>query len=58
MPSKKRKRRRTAPMPLASAALIRFFEEETAGIEIRPEVVVVLAIALITFCIIVRALLG
>ena len=34
-------------MPAASAGLLRFFEEETQGIKIRPEVVVILAVALI-----------
>lgn len=40
-------------MPAASAGLLRFFEEETQGIKIRPEIVVVLAVALI-----LAALLG
>jgi preprotein translocase subunit Sec61beta len=34
-------------MPAASAGLLRFFEEETPGIKIRPEVVLVMAVALI-----------
>jgi len=34
-------------MPAASAGLLRFFEEETPGIKVRPEVVLVLAVALI-----------
>lgn len=47
-PSRRQKRReRTAPMPAASAGLLRFFEEETQGIKIRPELVVVLAVSLI-----------
>jgi preprotein translocase subunit Sec61beta len=36
-----------APMPAASAGLLRFFEEETEGIKLRPEIVVVMTIALI-----------
>ncbi|MHA1627367.1 MAG: preprotein translocase subunit Sec61beta [Candidatus Asgardarchaeia archaeon] len=34
-------------MPAASAGLLRFFEEETPGFRLRPEVIVILAIALI-----------
>jgi len=34
-------------MPAASAGLLRFFEEETPGIKVRPEVVLMLAISLI-----------
>ena len=42
-----KKRERSAPMPAASAGLLRFFEEETQGIRIRPELVMVLAVGLI-----------
>jgi len=41
-------------MPAASAGLLRFFEEETQGIKIRPEIVVVLAVSLIVAAIIGR----
>jgi preprotein translocase subunit Sec61beta len=34
-------------MPAASAGLLRFFGEETEGIKIRPELLMVLAVALI-----------
>jgi preprotein translocase subunit Sec61beta len=34
-------------MPAASAGLLRFFEEETEGIKIRPELLVVFAVSLI-----------
>ena len=34
-------------MPAASAGLLRFFEEETQGIKVRPELVVILAVTLI-----------
>ncbi len=34
-------------MPAASAGLLRFFEEETEGIKVRPELLVVLAVSLI-----------
>jgi len=41
-------------MPAASAGLLRFFEEETQGIKIRPEIIVVLAVSLIIAAIIGR----
>ena len=34
-------------MPMQSAGLLRFFEEETRGIRVKPELVVILGIALI-----------
>jgi preprotein translocase subunit Sec61beta len=34
-------------MPAASAGLLRFFEEETPGIKVRPEVVVMMSIGLV-----------
>lgn len=34
-------------MPAASAGLLRFFEEETPGIKIRPEVVVMMSIGVV-----------
>ena len=42
-----RKRKDSSPMPAASAGLLRFFEEETEGIKIRPELLVILAIVVI-----------
>ena len=46
--SKREKRRtREAPMPAGSAGLLRFFEEETEGIKLRPEVVLIISIGLI-----------
>jgi preprotein translocase subunit Sec61beta len=41
-------------MPAASAGLLRFFEEETQGIKIRPEIAVALAVSLILAAIIGR----
>lgn len=43
----RRRKKDTGPMPAASAGLLRFFEEETEGIKVRPELLVVLAVALI-----------
>ena len=34
-------------MPAASAGLLRFFEEETPGVKVRPEVVVMFSIGLV-----------
>ncbi len=34
-------------MPAASAGLLRFFEEETPGIKVRPEFVVMMSIGLV-----------
>jgi preprotein translocase subunit Sec61beta len=42
-----RKRKESGPMPAASAGLLRFFEEETEGIKIRPELLMVTAVVLI-----------
>lgn len=48
MSSKREKRRKhEAPMPAASAGLLRFFEEETPGIKVRPEVVIMMSIGLV-----------
>lgn len=43
-----------APMPAVSAGLLRFFEEETEGIKLRPEIVVVLTITLIIICLLAQ----
>ena len=54
MSKREKKRERKAPMPAQSAGLLRFFEEETRGIKVRPELVVVLAVALILACILLQ----
>jgi preprotein translocase subunit Sec61beta len=41
-------------MPAASAGLLRFFEEETEGIKIRPELLVALSITLIVVSVIAK----
>jgi len=45
-------------MPAASAGLLRFFEEETQGIKIRPEIVIVLAVALILAAVLAKAFIA
>lgn len=40
-------KKKSAPLPASSAGLLRFFEDETKGYRIRPEVVVAIPISLI-----------
>jgi preprotein translocase subunit Sec61beta len=54
MSKRKKKRESGAPMPAASAGLLRFFEEETKGIQIKPELVVVLSVSLIIICLLAQ----
>ena len=42
-------------MPAASAGLLRFFEEETEGIKIRPELLMIFAVSLIIISVIAAA---
>jgi preprotein translocase subunit Sec61beta len=51
---KKKKGERKSPMPAQSAGLLRFFEEETRGIKVKPELAVILAVALIITCILAQ----
>jgi preprotein translocase subunit Sec61beta len=52
--SKKKKRESSGPMPAASAGLLRFFEEETEGVKVRPEILIGAAIALIVVCVLAQ----
>lgn len=55
MPMSRRKRRQQGgPMPAAGAGLLRFFEEDTPGIRVKPEIVIVLAAALIIVCLVAQ----
>jgi preprotein translocase subunit Sec61beta len=54
MAMSKRKKESKGPMPAASAGLLRFFEEETEGIKIRPEILVVLAITLVILSVLAK----
>jgi preprotein translocase subunit Sec61beta len=49
--SKKKRGDSKSPMPAASAGLLRFFEEETEGIKVRPEILVGFAVTLIVVCV-------
>jgi preprotein translocase subunit Sec61beta len=50
----KKKKKDTGPMPAASAGLLRFFEEETEGIKVRPELLVVLSVSLIVISVLAK----
>jgi preprotein translocase subunit Sec61beta len=49
--SQKKKKEKSSPMPAASAGLLRFFEEETEGVKVKPEILVAAAVALIIVCV-------
>ncbi|MEM1948413.1 MAG: preprotein translocase subunit Sec61beta [Candidatus Caldarchaeum sp.] len=49
------KKKKEAPMPATAAGLLRFFEEESKGIKVRPEIVVGASIALIVTVLVLRA---
>ncbi len=56
--SSRRKKRGDAPLPTASAGLLRFYEAETTSvIKLRPEIVIILSIVLIVGVIIARMIL-
>ena len=43
-----------APMPASSAGLLTFFNEQTNGVKIRPEIVLIASITLITTSIVIN----
>ncbi len=49
-----KKKKETGPMPAASAGLLRFFEEETEGVKIRPELLVIFAATLIVLSVLTK----
>jgi len=51
---RQRRRQQRAPMPATGAGLLRFFEEDTPGIRVTPEIIVILAVALIAICLILN----
>ena len=56
--SKREKRRRDeAPMPAASAGLLRFFEEDTPGVKLSPQLVVISGIALVVLALMAHFLI-
>jgi preprotein translocase subunit Sec61beta len=56
MSGRRNKKKDTGPMPAGSAGLLRFFEEETEGVKIRPELLVILAVSLIIVSIVAKAI--
>jgi len=50
--SGRRKKKKGAPMPQQSAGLLRFFEEETEGIKMRPELLIAFAVGLIVVAVV------
>ena len=50
----KKKKESKSPMPAASAGLLRFFEEETEGVKIRPELLMVLAVSLVVVSVLAK----
>jgi preprotein translocase subunit Sec61beta len=50
----RRKKSEQGPMPAASAGLLRFFEEETEGVKIRPELLVAIAVSLIVVSVLAK----
>jgi preprotein translocase subunit Sec61beta len=47
MSIRRKKQKEGARMPAQGAGLLRFFEEDTMGVKVKPELAVVLAISLI-----------
>jgi preprotein translocase subunit Sec61beta len=54
----RKKKKDSSPMPAASAGLLRFFEEETEGIKIRPELLVALSVSLIIVSVLAKIFFG
>lgn len=54
MAVKRKKKRSGSPMPAQSAGLLRFFEEETEGIKMRPELLVAFTVGLIIVAIVIQ----
>jgi len=52
-----RRRRKTGPGPFTAAGLVRFYEEVEEGIKLRPELVVLTAIALTVIVMLLNILL-
>jgi len=47
-------KKKNAPMPASSAGLLTFFNEETEGVKVKPEIVLITSIALIAASIVVN----
>ena len=51
-------KKKEAPMPMTGAGLIRFFEDETHGIKVKPIYVVSSAISMIVLVVVAHVLTG
>lgn len=51
-----RRRKKEAPMPASSAGLLRFFEDETHGVKVKPELVIAFSIVLIVVSVLLKLL--
>jgi preprotein translocase subunit Sec61beta len=49
-------KKKNAPLPASSAGLLRFFEDETKGIKVKPEIVLGITGAIIGISILIRIL--
>jgi preprotein translocase subunit Sec61beta len=49
-------KKKGAPMPASSAGLLTFFNEETEGVKIKPEIVLTLSIVLIITSLVINSL--
>ena len=49
-------KKKNAPLPASSAGLLRFFEDETKGVKIKPEIVLGITGAVIATSIMIRIL--
>jgi preprotein translocase subunit Sec61beta len=47
-------KKKNAPLPASSAGLLRFFEDETRGIKVKPEIVLGITGALIGVSLLIR----
>ena len=57
MTKREKRRRDEAPMPAASAGLLRFFEEDTPGVKLSPQLVVISGIVLVALALMAYFLL-
>jgi preprotein translocase subunit Sec61beta len=55
MSVRRKKQKDGTRMPAQGAGLLRFFEEDTRGVKVKPEIAVILGVALIAISIVVTA---
>ena len=49
-------KKKNAPLPASSAGLLRFFEDETRGVKVKPEIVLAITGAVIGASLLIRVL--